>query len=45
MGCLLIVNDSHIYILNQGGNLRKAVLEYDNVKAESWARKAVEEGI
>lgn len=26
-------------------NLRKAILEYDNVKAESWARKAVEEGI
>jgi len=26
-------------------NLKKAILEYDNVKAESWARKAVEEGI
>lgn len=26
-------------------NLREAVLEYDNVKAESFARKAVEEGI
>ena len=26
-------------------NLRAAILEYDNIKAESWARKAVEEGI
>ena len=26
-------------------NLRKAILEYDNEKAKSWARKAVEEGI
>lgn len=26
-------------------NLRSAILEYDNVKAESWARKVVEEGI
>ena len=26
-------------------NLKKAVLEYDNAAAESWARKAIEEGI
>ena len=26
-------------------NLRAAILEYDNIKAESWARKAVEERI